>query len=496
MQKVKKFLAAVLVAVMMLSLGSGMVNTEAQAAGETGKITINNAEQGKSYKAYRIFDLSKSTDGSKFSYRIADNWKAFFEKGQDGANYVTTDESGFVSPNITEKNKVDFSKIAQQYAIKNSVAVDGTVQASGTTAEITNLPYGYYLVFEETAGAEVPVATLINVNDANVEMTPKGKVPTIEKTADKETADVGEIVKFTIKGKVPDTTGYNKYIYTVRDTMKGLALTGDYTVTINGVVVEKKLATAQQPDPDDENITAGKDDVLPTAGATSFALNIDMTKYQGDKIGTDVIIEYTAKVTKTDNGLGQNDAKLEYSNNPKEDTSIGTSTPPSVTVKNYDVEILKHETGQESTTLADAKFVLYKKEVSGKILYYHVNENGEVSWSELGQNGVPGDLTAAIPKHVTEVTTDALGKASFTGLAEGKYFLKETQAPNGYNIMAEDKGFTIEKNNESNKVSVKVPNSTGTELPGTGGIGNTIFYIVGGALMLAGVVLLMRKRAK
>ena len=503
MQKLRKFLAAVLVAVMMLSLGSGMVNTEAQAAG-TGKLTIQNAEVGKTYNAYRIFDVTKSDTG--VAYQIAPAWEEFFDTG-NGMNFIENENphhdlrpirvKGNVKYlNLTEKNKLEFANAAKDYVETKPISSpDKTATESGGTAVIDGMEFGYYLVYED--GAEAVVATLITV-DGNKTMTPKGKVPVIEKTVkdNQATADVGETLTFTITGSVPNTTGYkNDYEYIVKDTMTGLKLTGKYTVTIGGITEASDKKT-------NNNIVAAgtkPNELLPTPDGTGFGMNIKMKAFQ-DRVGQAVVIEYEAKVVATQegNGISKNSATLDYSNNP-ETTETGHIDIPPVVVKNFNVDIFKHETGKPSIKLDGAKFVLYKEDEHKNKLYYHVNENGEVSWAQLGQNSVPGDLAAAIPTHVTEVTTENGGVASFKGLADGKYFLQETKAPDGYNIMATDKEITInhaDPKQTTNLVKVDVPNSAGTELPGTGGIGNTIFYIVGGALILAGVVLLMRKRAK
>ena len=270
-------------------------------------------------------------------------------------------------------------------------------------------------------------------------------------------------------------------------------MTGKYTVTIGGFTEASNKKT-------NNNIVAAgtePNELLPTPDGTGFGMNIKMKAFQ-DRVGQAVVIEYEAKVISSEDGTSKNSATLDYSNNP-ETTETGHIDIPQVVVKNFDVNIFKHETGKPSIKLDGAKFVLYKEDEHKNKLYYHVNENGEVSWAQLGQNSVPGDLAAAITTHVTEVTTENGGVASFKGLADGKYFLQETKAPDGYNIMATDKEITInhaDPKQTTNLVKVDVPNSAGTELPGTGGIGNTIFYIVGGALILAGVVLLMRKRAK
>ncbi len=496
MQKLRKCLAAVLVAVMMLSLGSGMVNTEAQAAGETGKITISHAEQGKTYKAYRIFDLSKGTSPDKFSYRVTadwkQNWEIFFT---DGGYLVGTNEKNNLNAvvvdgqekylNIIEKNKVEFAKKAYDHVIKQNIqgALTSTPGGDGTTAEISNMPYGYYLVFED--GTKDVIPTVITVDGAET-MSPKGTVPTIEKEVVKPTTDIGGVVTYKIKGTVPNVKAYTEYHYIVRDSMTNLVLTDEYEVKINGVTVPQ------------ENIRPVGNEKLPTPGENSFAMDIDMTKYSG-QIGSPVEITYTAKLTKDavkgDQG-NPNKASLEYSNDPKDPNSYGKNPDVVVKVHTFDLSIKKVDKAHPNTTLDGAEFVLYKNDPkNGKLYYYQDTATKEVSWKSIGDKK---PVDAANDKTISKVTTVG-GVATFEGIAEGTYYLEEIKAPDGYNILTGPQEVNITSNDQNvtweNPVVV-VENSTGTELPGTGGIGNTIFYIVGGALILAGVVLLMRKRAK
>lgn len=521
MQKLRKFLAAVLVAVMMLSLGSGMVNTEAQAAGETGTITVNNAANGHNYEIYRVFDGEYSADKKHAIYTVNTKWENFFRG--DGAKYLVDNANG--QPlnlinfdkqkkyiNITETNKEEFSIAAHKYA--DTIDFDDKQTASGESVTFSNLDLGYYLVYSPDATSPTignsTVCVLVNVKGSEpISINAKGTTPTITKTADKETTDVGSKVTFTVEGTVPDTSGFTGYIYTVRDTMNGLALTGDYTVTIDGDVVEKKIATSPAADPDSPNVAAGKvvGDKLPEQGQKSFALNIDMTKYQ-DKIGKKVVITYDAIISeeaiKDESPINKNSATLDYSNNPADWEKPVTTPAQEVEVHSFNVKIHKID-ANDKTNLEHAKFVLYKKEAGTETpLYYYYNQDAKtVEWKKLGADGVAATLDEELAKpqpSITEVETDKQGVARFPGIAAGDYFLQETKAPEGYNLLKDPKPVTITKNEngkyESKVISIEVENASGTLLPGTGGIGNTIFYIVGGALILAGVVLLMRKRAK
>lgn len=508
MQKLRKFLAAVLVAVMMLSLGSGMVNTEAQAAG-TGSIKISAVNKGETYKAYRIFDLEKSTDNASVSYRLTDKWKPFFTAPNGaGSQYLKDTNSGGLNAvffdnktkyiDITDTTKAEFVKAARTFAetIASDDANDGTVADSTTSVTLSNLPFGYYLVFD--VNAKDSICSLLNVDGAE-DVFSKGKTPSIDKTVDDpdQTVEVGQVVTYTIKGKVPNTSGYKDYKYIVRDTMKGLELTGEYTVTIGG----KLVASDKQPSGDVTGADTNPVAPLPSKGNSNFGMSIAVKNYQ-TKVGEQIVITYkavvldTATMGGTDTNGNPNKATLEYTNNPSTgETGNTDETPEIVPVYTFEVTVDKYKEGAETEKLEGAVFALYKED-QGTRKYYHettdkVTGKKKIEWVELN----PGE-SAETATGITRVETTADGVAKFSGHAEGTYKLQEVKAPKGYNLMAQDHEIVVSKDKNTAEYTIKVPNSAGTELPGTGGIGNTIFYIVGGALILAGVVLLMRKRAK
>ena len=230
-------------------------------------------------------------------------------------------------------------------------------------------------------------------------------------------------------------------------------------------------------------------------------MSIAVKNYQ-TKVGEQIVITYkavvldTATMGGTDTNGNPNKATLEYTNNPSTgETGNTDETPEIVPVYTFEVTVDKYKEGAETEKLEGAVFALYKED-QGTRKYYHettdkVTGKKKIEWVELN----PGE-SAETATGITRVETTADGVAKFSGLAEGTYKLQEVKAPKGYNLMAQDHEIVVSKDKNTAEYTIKVPNSAGTELPGTGGIGNTIFYIVGGALILAGVVLLMRKRAK
>lgn len=499
----KKIAALLLAVALVLSLA-----VTASAKTTTGSITINPAVSGKTYNIYRIFDMTMASAPSAVSYTIAAKWSGFFEAGAAGASYITETQGSLTNQivvdgakkwiNITASNVAAFAKAAFDYAIKNSIENDGTVTAEDTTATISNLPLGYYMVYPQGASQLLDNQTSVcNLTSTapHATISPKATYPTIDKVVDDADVEIGQVVTYTITGKVPDTTGYTTYTYKITDTMSGLKLNGVYSVSINGTVIANNSASGSG----ENNVTGTR----PTAEATSFEINIDVMKYQ-EQVGKEIKITYQAVVSEdavTSPTGNTNDAELTYSNNPSESDSTDTSTDEE-TVYTVDLEITKVDADKTDTKLSGAKFVLYKGSKGSPTHYYKWNgTDKKVEWVQLGVSGVPSDLESAISGgYVTEVTTaETTGLATFEGLAAGTYYLHETQAPDGYNKLTEDVEVTITRGENEGAVTitgneVTVQNSSGSQLPGTGGIGTTIFYVVGGVIMAGAVILLLLKK--
>ena len=357
---------------------------------------------------------------------------------------------------------------------------------------------GYYLVATSDGAtpptfealAELTTAQDITIQDKNDNI--------FEKEADKVNVELGEDVNFTLTGKVPsniadfnNTNNTDKtFTYYVADKMtEGLTFDpASVVVTVGGSPVTLTTIT--------DAARQMKDADLYRVGLNgyTFELCLDLLKDDGtprfdpDK---EIKITYSAKVNeKAVTKLSNNKATLTYSDNPNDTTSFGQQTPD---VDLYSSRILidKYETGQESHKLENAKFVLSNEAGTA---YYKLNTATKaVEW-------VPDVADATV------FTTDANGAAEIKGLKDGKYKLIETEAPSGYTKIADPVEVKIDGSsattvgyNDAQIVTAltntaSIANTPGSLLPSTGGIGTTIFYVLGGLLAAGAVIFLVSKK--
>lgn len=480
--KIKRILGVMMALVLILS--AGLSSSKALAASPNkGTITVTGTTQGKSYSAYKIFDLTQS--GENVSYTIAEEWKDFFTTGA-GTKYIVKDNSGKLNPivvsgavkyiNITDKNIADFAKAAMGELNKEGIKKTQTKKADSETLTFSGLELGYYLVHPEgatdKADGQNSIVSLTSTTPS-AEVKVKGTYPTVEKKVDKPTADIGQELTYTLTSKVPDTTGYSKYTFKMTDKLStGLTFVSNsdkVTVTIGGAPVQEHVT---------KNIN-GQD----------LEVSFDMLQLQ-DKVGQTITITYKAKLNKdaviTD-GSNPNEVTLVYSNDPKNHGSTDT-TKDNEKVFTAKVIVNKVDGKDKTTPLAGAKFKL--KNDQGK--YYKVDPSTkEVTWVHKDE--------------ATEVETkivDRNATASFEGLAAGKYKLVETKAPEGYNLLTEEKEVEIKVTKENETVTAiidgqaTVENNSGVELPGTGGMGTTLFTILGGGVILIALFSLAKGKLK
>ena len=478
MKCTRKLASLLLALVMVFALATTAFATEAGTTTTTGTITVANPVEGQTYTAYKILDVTYDGNGN-YSYTIAVDGSSDWLL--DVRYYAALPNSGLVEhvvrtpveekPFYTTNDKfspADFAAYLKGKLDKHPTGYTGyelTKQENGT-ASVSGLDLGYYLV-TSTTGALCNLTT----TDPTVTIHDKNDMH-FEKTADKTDVEVGQTVTYTITGKVPDYTGFTAYTYKVADTMsEGLTFKKDVKVTVGGTDVTTACTVTYDVN---EN-------------ANSFTVTVPVKSYT---IGAEIKVTYSAVVNeKAIAVVSENEAKLIYSNDPTSDTT-GTITPPVVNVYSSKIVIDKVEKVAEGTTakkLAGAEFVLYKEETPGmpeSAVYYKWNETDKkVEWVEI---------TAA----PTVVTTNDDGAASFDGLANGTYYLVETKAPDGYNKLeapykVEVKGGTTVADLS---VTAKVENSAGALLPSTGGMGTTVFYVLGFVLVMGAVVLLVTKK--
>ena len=474
MKHARKLTSLLLALVMVFALATTAFAAETGTTTTTGNgsITVANPVKDQTYTAYKIFDVvydnqdhySYTIDSSNPWYDTVAAYAATEGNGltltqvNGGDTYVVTTGNGFSAP--------DFAA-----ALKKAINGKAGRPLSGDAGSVTvsGLDLGYYFV----ASASGALCNLTTTNPT-VTIHDKNDMP-FEKTADATDVEVGQIVTYTIKGKVPDTTGFDKYTYEITDTMSD-------GLTFNRNSLAVKVGSA--------DVTADTDKCTLTYDATTAPNTFKVTiKVKNCKVGDDIVVTYNATVNeKAIAVVSENKAELTYSNNPA-DSESKTTTPPEI-VKVYSAKIVidKFETGKEETKLPNAKFVLYKEvtsETGKSTVYYKWNDTDKkVEWV--------ADMTAA-----DVVKTDNNGAAYFKGLANGDYYLVETKAPDGYNQLTEPHKVTVAGSvTDTAKLTAiaKVANSTGTELPSTGGMGTTVFYVLGAVLVLGAVVLLVTKK--
>ena len=476
MKNIKKIFLVALTFVMSVF----MINT---VSATTGTITIENTTAGKTYELYKIFDLTYN--GSKVSYTIATSWETFFTTGE-GAAY------------IVDTNLAEFTQKALAYAANLSTS-DAERLATGTTEEINGLALGYYLVYPRGAANIKPGNGSIASIDStipNATVVVKAEYPTINKTVDDQNTDVGQLVTFTITGQVPDTTGYSSYTYEINDTMTaGLQL--DSTVAQFTVkFIEEKT------NPEENVITPIN--VTPVYGQNGFTLTFDMVDYQ-QYVGQKIEVTYKARVTEeaVNSSTTKNSATLTYSNNPKTNDKT-TTTEIQIPVYSSEIVVTKIEEGNEEIKLANAKFVLTKKDASGNTLYYKaVDASGNKITNITNTQSLVNVEWVSTLAEATELVTDETGVITFKGIENGTYQLVETEAPAGYNKLTGPEtvkvGYTDQTGTNLGTVAVSheqtVENKTGQELPSTGGFGTKMFIMIGSLLaVVSAVVLVTNKR--
>lgn len=484
MKHARKLTSLLLALVMVFALAV-TVAAEGTTEPAKGSITVDNPQNGTTYTAYKIFNVVYDEATPKhYSYTIegGSEWFSIVE------TYAKTEGSGLtltlVNGTTTYVVTTTDAFSAPPFADALKAAVNGkagrTLAVADGKATATGLDLGYYFVTSSTDA----LCNLTTTNPAVI-IHDKNEMP-FEKKDDKVSAEVGETVSYTIKGKVPDHTGFTKYTYLVTDTMSvGLTFNKDVKVTVDGADVTNACTCIY----DVEN------------NANKFTVSIPVRDYT---IGHEILVTYTALVNENAVAkISKNSATLTYSNNPSDSTKTDTTTTVEETVYSSKIAIEKVEklaAGATATPkkLKDAEFVLYKKAPTdadpNAIQYYK-------KWDDT-------DTTKAVSwvntiAEATTVKTDENGEASFEGLANGTYYLVETKAPAGYNQLTEAQKVEVHDGEHNTPVTSEtqltvtatVENQAGTLLPSTGGMGTTIFYVLGAVLVVgAGVLLVTKKR--
>ncbi len=472
----KKLFAVLLSIALVLSMGV------VAFAADNGTITITNAIDGSKYDVYKMLDFeAASADGKTGVYTIEDGWANFFAS-EPATNYFTVaDNNGKVT--VALKDGVDevdqtLAKAAIAYAEANGIAATKTATAAGTTVEFTGLELGYYAI-------DTSLGTLCALTNTNSDFTAaeKNEKPDIDKEVqeDKDNswgkvndADIDQKVNY----KSTIVVGVGATNYVMHDTMEeGLTFDPDSVVVTleDGTVVDYYELVVN---PDDGH---------------TFDVEFENAFIEGLAKGTKIIVTYSATLNeKAKIAVDGNDNTVYLSYG--EDSTWETEEHKTTTYT-WKLDVLKYTVdGEKKVELAGAKFQLLASN-GAAIKFTKVADTDDVPTYMVDVNGT-----------VTEIETDATGKFYIVGLDEGAYKLEETAAPEGYNKLANpiDVTITSEHNdadleatyevNDEAPATIEVENKTGGLLPETGGIGTTIFTVVGIVLMVAAAIILITKK--
>ena len=467
----KKVFAIVLALTMILAVCAAFA-TEATG----NKINISNAADGETYNAYKILDLSYQGEDDNgnptaYTYTVNPAWANFFKADNpvvsavfaiDEQGYVTSGEPGETSWNATS-NLSKFAEAAAKFAKENNLTAEASATANGTSVELST-GAGYYLI-TSTLGSRA----MIDTTPGDVEMTEKNDVDTIEKEVKEDStgnygttndAQIGDKIEFkTIAAITPRSVNVK-----IHDTMSdGLTFNNDikiYTDAAMTTELDSAKYTIQATPDTGDTFTIQVDDSFAATSTATQDLYITYSATLNNKaIASDISIvevKNTTKVTFGDNG---------------------ESTEASTTTETHKFSIFKH--AKDSTdNLAGAEFSLKKDGTALKLIKL---DDTNYRIAEAGEAGA-----------VNTFTTVAAGDIVIWGVdADSDYALTEENPPEGYNKLSSD--ITVSVSAE-NTTRADVENNSGTELPSTGGIGTTIFYVVGGLLVIGAAVILIARR--
>lgn len=515
MKRIKKLAAAMLTAIMMMTM-----TVTAYAAGNcTLTVNVKSGEgvptqtlKDQTINLYKLFDVTTSTSGETTNYAYTVNTAAGYKdalasvlggtitstsKDEEFANAVL----GLGKDNGTEVQ--NFANKFTTYALKNSLGATATsgkiTEENKTSYNFTGLDAGYYLVYV-TGGKEIQ-SSLVTVDKDTNTVNLKTEAPSITKTADKDTVSIGQVVKYTVTGSIPDTTGYDQYQYIIHDELSnGLDFVNDKNGTALGedaTTVNVAVALKDGTDASTTPTTANLD----TANNKKMSLDLSawVRANQTNK-GKEFTVTYYAKVNANAVVTEKNNATLEYGNKPGETT---TTTPSEAKTPTYPLDILKKKSGSEDK-LAGAKFSLYTSAEDAK--------NGKNAIKVSGNNGnyVVNPASTTTEFESVKNIENAGYNIRVNGLAEGTYYLVETKAPDGFNKLTapvvikitkstdtDVNNWTISKDgtDESDKI-IDIENSTGSLLPSTGGAGVIVFAGVAILLVFGVAVSFIRDKRK
>lgn len=496
--KTKKF--AVLLFTLILALGLFPMSVFAAQSTvtptSTASITINNAVENDVLAAYKVIDITYNATSNHLTYAWNDNFKDYFEQKNgvtNSANQAYTVEQFAALTDESADLKNLLAQLPNYIEAKDITPAKTETVAAGGTATFADLAMGEYFI-RPTSSTSVYQLMLQKVEPTvvdgeykidNVEFTAKKAEVSITKTADKTSVTKNEKVVYTITVDIPtyadNTTDKSFYISDLLPD--GLTIdTASINVKIDDAAVDSTAYT------------------LDTTATADYAFKLSVSTQQytdswTNEGGKKLVITYSATLnddnTTAVNAKETNKATFDYSNYPYVENSHNKKTA-SVDVTTFAIKIDKYKDSDKNVKLKGAKFDLYRTATQAEI----TAGSGIVTIPLTDIQGI---------KLEGDKVTGENGSVSFEKYEANDnkydYYLVETKAPSGYNILsnAVKVNFTDDSVSGTNGVyTVEVPNSSGITLPITGGEGIVLFSVIGIVFMGGAVFLFImtRKKAK
>lgn len=531
MKHAKKLVSLLLALVMLLSLTS----TTAFAANDDGSITISNATVGQTYTIYKVFDLTYSEDNVAYSFTKTESntdlYYALISEGSPFTLTATTTENVYNVSLKESQTSADVSTFLTSN--KNNLTPTASMEAATNEVKFGSLPYGYYYI-TSSLGTVVTVDSTLK----DVTVIDKNQGP----SWDNEPGEDDETGEDNNPGKVIIENGVKK---TVNSAYFGDKV--DFNISVNATAyVGKDLATHYYIKDTLADGFSPAESIVVKVGDQTLVKDTEYTLTQtgnffeiaipfGEKYGSNAVISvsYSATVRNTAAIAGEgnlNTANFTYSTdssfnpddpgyNPKNPTDPAYPNPDNPT-KPYDQQ------NEKTTTTYVYALGIKKVDPKGNVLTgaeFSVTDEDGNTIKATGANGV---YEYAAEGSETQFAMDDKGVLIIKGLKAGTYTIKEEVAPAGYNLLTatvdvtaeisengtyttkittyydadgnvvgkDESDSSIETIVNTNVVPLVVVNNAGTELPSTGGMGTTLFYVLGSLLVVVAVVLLVAKK--
>lgn len=480
----------------------------AWADGATHQLKVNASGENHTYQVYQIFTGEMSTNDAKEKVLSNIKWGKN-GTGKTGDAVETSILTALESATGSDTQKLEVIKSYVNWKTDVFATLDSTNHYAA------NVPAGYYLVKDKddtlNGKDEAYTTFLVNVVGADVELNPKSAKPRVDKFVQDEAADqdidskdgdgwgktadhaINESFKFKLTATLPldvDFGAYSTYKVQFTDTMSaGVTFESIDSVTVDG-----------------HNVTETDYDCTATAGQAGKDWTLTINNIKGIsgvnlEDSAEIVVVYNAHLNEKafvnhkddDTTTNENKVYLEYSNNPNASGELGKTPEENVWVFTYEVDNKKVK-ASDYTPLAGAGFRLYRDDKCSQEVALIYDET-------LSAYRPTKDKETGVEMKSAKGT----GVFNIVGLDAGVYHMRETTTPTGYNT-CNDVTIVInarhQKTGSSNKVTFTedsnltyiIENNAGTTLPSTGGMGTTVFYVVGGGLMAVAVVLLVTKK--